>query len=291
MNKQNKELILGIIVVLLGAFFWWFLRYIFYVGNLTIGCWILGGVLFILFGVALCLAMLLINNKTILFGSFVLTAALFFVFFNNELFYYFIAILILMAAFAVANKKIRKEEKVQVNLDFWRIWKRGLPWLITILCLVIALVYYFSPEPAKFQQKEIQISRSNFNLILRPLEGLISKRLPKEIGDLNVEAIQSLNKEQIKDLKNQYNIEVKKGDTIKDVLYKLVNFQLNTASVPYKKFIPFGLAVGLFITLKIISILYVAMVIMLSWLILKILIVLKFVRLEKIQKEVETVKL
>jgi len=291
MQKTHKEIILGAAVVLLGLFSWYFLRYIFYVGNLTIGCWIWGGILFILFGVALCLAMLLIDNRAILFGSFVLTAALFFVFFNNELFYYFIAILILIAAFAVANKKIRKEEEVQVNLDFWRIWKRGLPWLITILCLIIALAYYFSPEPAKFQQKEIQISRNNFNLILRPLEGLISKRLPKEIGDLNVEAIQSLNKEQIKDLKNQYNIEVKKGDTIKDVLYKLVNFQLNSVSGPYKKFIPFGLAVGLFITLKIISILYMAIVIMLSWLILKILIVLKFVRLEKIQKEVETVKL
>lgn len=291
MQKIHKEIILGAAVVLLGLFSWYFLRYIFYVGNLTIGCWILGGILFILFGVTLCLAMLLINNKAILFGSFVLTAALFFVFFNNELFYYFIAILILIAAFAVANKKIRKEEKVQVNLNFWRIWKRGLPWLITILCLVIALAYYFSPEPAKFQQKEIQISRNNFNLILRPLEGLISERLPKEIGDLDVEAIQLLNKEQIKDLKNQYNIEVKKGDTIKDVLYKLVNFQLNSVSGPYKKFVPFGLAVGLFITLKIISILYVAIVIMLSWLILKILIALKFVRLEKIQKEVETVKL
>jgi len=291
MQKIYKEIILGAAVVLLGLFSWYFLRYIFYVGNLTIGCWIWGGILFILFGVVLCLAMLLIDNKAILFGSFVLTAALFFVFFNNELFYYFIAILILIAAFAFANKKIRKEEEVQVNLNFWRIWKRGLPWLITILCLVIVLVYYFSPEPAKFQQKEIQISRSNFNLILRPLEGLISERLPKEIGDLNVEAIQSLNKEQIKDLKNQYNIEVKKGDTIKDVLYKLVNFQLNSVSGPYKKFVPFGLAIGLFITLKIISILYVAIVIMLAWLAIKILIAIKFAKLEKIQKEVETVKL
>ena len=108
---------------------------------------------------------------------------------------------------------------------------------------------------------------------------------------MNVEAIQSLNKEQIKDLKNQYNIEVKKGDTIKDVLYKLVNFQLNSVSGPYKKFVPFGLAIGLFITLKIISILYVAIVIMLAWLAIKILIAIKFAKLEKIQKEVETVKL
>jgi len=51
------------------------------------------------------------------------------------------------------------------------------------------------------------------------------------------------------------------------------------------------LAVGLFITLKIVSILYVAIVIMLSWLAIKILMKFNFVKFEKIQKEVETVSL
>lgn len=291
MKKLHKEIILAITVVLLGFFSWYFLQCIFYVGNLTVGYWIWGIVLFTLLGVALCLAMLLIDNKKILFGSFTLTAASFFVFFNNELFYYFVAILILILMFIVANKKIRKEEKVQVSLDFWRIWKRGLPCLITILCLIIALVYYFSPEPEKFQQKEIQISRNNFNFILKPLEGLILEKLPKEIGDLNAEAIKLLDEEEINDLKNKYNIEVRKDDTIKDVLYKLVNFQFSSGSSPYKKFIPFGLAIGLFFSLKLISLIVVPIIIGLSWLILKLLIVLNFVKIEKETKEVETIKL
>lgn len=291
MKQLHKEIILGCVVVLLGVFCWYFLKYVFYVGGLTTGCWIWGGILFILFGIALCLAMLLIKNKAILFGSIGLISALFFIFFHDEPLYYLVVLLLLFLAFVTATRKITKEEEVQVNLNFWRIWKRGLPILLTALILVISLVYYFSPEPKKFQQKEIYISRSNFDLVLKPLEGLISERLPKEIVNLDDEAIKSLSTEQIRDLKNQYSIEVKKGDTVKNVLHKLVNFQLNSVTGPYKKFIPFGLAVGLFITLKIVSILYVAIVVMLSWLFLKLLIMLKFAKFEKVQKKVETVKL
>jgi len=251
----------------------------------------MGGVLFLLFGIALCLAMLLIKNKAILFGAMGLASVLFFIFFNDEPFYYLIVLILLVLAFITATRKIKREEEVQVSLNFWRIWKRGLPIFLTALILVISMVYYFSPEPKKFQQKEVYISRSNFNLILKPLEDLISERLPQGIPSLDAEAIKSLSSEQINDLQNQYSVEVKKGDTIRDVLYKLVNFQLNSATGPYKKFIPFGLAVGLFITLKIVSILYVAIVIMLSWLFLKLLIMFKFARFEKVQKEVETVVL
>lgn len=291
MQKLYKEIILGAAVVLLGVFCWWFLKYVFYVGGLTAGCWTWGGILFLLFGIAVCLAMLLIDNKAILFGSFGLMFLLFFVFFYDEPFYYLVVLLLLFLAFISATRKIKREEEVQVNLNFWRIWKRGLPIFLTALILVIAMAYYFSPEPKKFQQKDVYISRSNFNLIIKPLEGLISERLPKEIPNLDAEAIKSLNAEQIKDLKNQYSVEVKQGDTVRDVLYRLVNFQLNSATGPYKKFIPFGLAVGLFISLKIVSILYVAIIIMLSWLILKLLIVIKFVKLERIQKQVETIEL
>jgi len=291
MQKIHKEIILGAAVVLSGVFCWWFIRYVFYVGGLTAGCWIWGGILFILFGIVLCLAMLLIKNKVILFGSMGLTSALFFIFFHDEPFWYLIVLILLFLAFVAATRKIKKEEEAQVSLNFWRIWKRGLPLFITALILVIAITYYFSPEPKKFQQKEIYISRSEFDLVLKPLEGLISERLPEEIVNLDAEAVRSLSTEQIKDLENQYNVEIKKGDTVKDVLYKLVNFQLNSVSGPYKKFIPFGLALGLFITLKIASILYVAIVIMLSWLVLRILIVVKFIKFEKVQKKVETVKL
>ncbi|MFZ5559542.1 MAG: hypothetical protein ACOZAL_01980 [Patescibacteria group bacterium] len=291
MKKLNKEIILGTVVALFGGFFWYFLKYVFYVGNLTTGCWIAGGILFLLFGIALCLAMLLIDNKKILFSSFVITLILFGLFFNNEPFYYLIGLIILLISFWIAVKKVRLEERVQVNLNFWRIWKRGLPIFITALCLLISLAYYFSPEPARFLEKEIRIPRNTFNLVIEPLEGLIIERLPEGIASLGVEATKVLTSQQIKELRDKYGIEIKNGETLKDLIYKLVVFQINNLTGPYKKFIPFGLAIGLFIILKIISLVYVAIVIILSWLVLKLLMAIKFIRIAKIQKEVESVSL
>lgn len=291
MSKLQKEVILGFVLLLLGIVSWWFLKYVFYIGNLTLACWIGGIILFIAWGIALCLAMLLIDNKNILYGSFILTLIAFGMFFNNEPFYYLVGLIILFLAFWVGVRRVRKEEKVQVNLDYWRIWKRGLPILITALILLISLVYYFSPNLMNIKQIELKISRSTFDLIIKPLENLIKERLPVEGGSLETEASKVLSQEERQDLESRYGIVIEEKDTIKDVLYKLVNYQLNNVTGPYRKFVPIGLAIGLFIALKIVSLIYVPLVVLLSYLILKLLIVSKFARTEIETKEVETVKL
>jgi len=291
LSKQYKEIILGAAVALLGAIFWWFLKYVFYVGNLTTDCWVWGGILFVLWGIALCLAMLLIKDKRILYGSILLVMGIFGMFFNNEPFYYLVVLAFLFGAFVLASIKVKKEEKVQVNLDYWRIWKRGLPIFITVLCVLISSVYYFSPHPADIAKGEIKIPRKTFDTITTPLESLILARLPKETLSLDANVKEILTDVQMKELKERYNIEITETDTIRDFVYKLMIYQVNDARGPYKKFIPIGLAIALFLALKIVSLFYVAIVIMLSWLALKILIVLKFVKTEIETKEVETVKL
>ncbi len=291
MSKLQKEIILGFVVLVLGVFSWYFLKYVFYVGNLTLNCWIPGIILLIVWGSALALAMLLIDNKNILYGSFILILVAFGMFFNNEPFYYLAALIILFLAFWFGVRKIRKEEKVQVSLDFWRIWKRGLPILITALILLISLAYYFSPKLMETKQFELKISRSAFDLVIKPLESLIKERLPVEEGGLETKADKVLSQEEKQDLERRYEIAIEPEDTVKDVLYKLVNYQVNNFSGPYRRFVPIGLAIGLFIALKIISLIYIPLVILLSYLILKLLMLLKFVKVEIETREVETVKL
>jgi hypothetical protein len=291
MPKKYKEIILGVAVVVLGAISWWFLKYIFYTGNLTASCWAMGGIIFVLWGIALCLAMLLIRDKKILYGSFLVTLGAFGAFFNNEPFYYLIALALLFWAFAVASSRIRREEMVQMKLNFWRIWKRGLPIFITALSLLVALVYYFSPELAKIDKKEIIIPRKTFDMVIRPLETLIIERLPEGISSIDTEANQILKPQEIKELKEKYNIEVKEGETIKDLIYQLTEYQINSSSGPYEKFIPIGLAVGLFLALKLFGFIYIAIIIFLSWLFLRLLVVLKFANIGKEMREMESVKL
>jgi len=251
----------------------------------------MGGIVFVFWGIALGLAMLLIKDKKILYGSFLLTLGIFGMFFNNEPFYYLIALALLFWAFAVASSKIQAEEMVQMKLNFWRIWHRGLPIFITFLCVLIALVYYFSPELAKIEKREIIIPKKTFDIVIRPLETLIIERLPEGISSIDTEAKQILKPQEITELKEKYNIEVREGETIKDLIYQLMQYQLNTSSGPYEKFIPIGLAIALFLALKLIGFFYIAIIILLSWLFLRLLVILKFASIEKEMREMEAVKL
>jgi len=291
MKTLHKQIILGFSVILLGAFFWYFLHYVFYVGHLTAGCWVAGGILFLLWVIALNLAMLLIDDNKILYGSFLVALGTFIMFFNNEPFYYLAGLIVLFVVFVSAVNAIKREEEVQVKLNFWRIWQRGLPRLLTVLFILVALVYYFSPHPAQIAKRKIEIPRATFNTIIKPFESLIAERLPEGINDLDAEATQILTAKEIKELKDKYGIEIKNGDTLKDFIYQLVNYQLNSAPDPYKKFIPIGLAIALFLSLKIVSLIYVPLAILFSWLIMKILLALKFANIKTETKEVETVKL
>lgn len=290
MPRLHKEIILGAAIILLAVFCWYFLKYAFYVGNLSLGCWIIGIILFLLWNIVLCLATLLIKNKLILFSSFVVSLILFFIFFHNEFLYCFIALIILLLCFWFASNRIKKEEEVQVSLNFWRIWKRGLPIFITALCLLISVAYYFSPGTLEIKEAKIKIPRESFNSTIKPLENFIEKRFPQGVS-LDSPANKLITPEQRNDLEKQFGIKITTNDKIRDVLYKIVDYQLNTATTPYRKFVPLGLAIILFITLRIAAIIYIPFLILFSYLVLKLLIAIKFIRIEIEKKEVESVKL
>jgi hypothetical protein len=290
MSKFKKEIVLACFLVLLEFFCWWILKLVFYNHNYFANYWLLVVGIFILFGIVSCLAMLLIKDKRILFGGFVIGILSFFIFFNNKLLYYTVVLALLFLASLSASIKIKKEEDVQVGLDYWRIWKRGLPIFITALILVVSMVYYFSPGLMSQKTTKIIIPEKTIDTILKPLEGLIQEKLPFG-ANLDSDADKILQKTQIEELQTKFGIKIGKQETGRQVLYKIIDNQINNVTGAYQYLIPLGLAVGLFITLKIISILYIAIVIMLSWLTIKILMKFKFVKLEKIQKEVETVTL
>ena len=291
MPKRYKEAILGVTTIILSVFSWWCLKNIFYRENLSLNFWILAFVVFIFWGIALSLAMLLIKDKKILYGSFIVMAGAFGMFFNNEPFYYLIGLVILFCAFIIGAAKIKREEEIQVKLNFYRIWKRGLPIFVTALALLIAMVYYFSPALDKLDKKEIIIPRNTFDMIIAPFESLIKARLPQESPDLNVKAVDFLKPQEISDLKDKYNIVITKDESIRDLLYQFTEYQINSVDAPYEKFIPIGLAITLFLALKFIGLFYVLAVILFTWLFLRLLIVLKFASFNKETKEVETVRL
>ena len=144
MRINYKEVILGITVVLFSFLFWWMLKLAFYDNDSSFGIWALTFGSFVLFGIAICLAMLLIKNKIIYLITFGLMFVLFLIFFNDQMSYYAITFLILFIAYLIAFKNINNNQKEHIKINFWRIWRNGFPLFITALSLLVAAIYYFS---------------------------------------------------------------------------------------------------------------------------------------------------
>lgn len=84
---------------------------------------------------------------------------------------------------------------------------------------------------------------------------------------------------------------ISKEESFFDGLYKVVNQKVKEIAQPYLKYLPIIFGLIFFGTFKFISLFIVWAVYLLSWLLIKILIALKFVKLEKEQREVEVLKL
>jgi len=197
----------------------------------------------------LSLNWLLTKSKAILLITFFFVLVSFLFSFGFKIEY----LAILLAAFFLfyfASERAMNEKESRIKIEVVRILKRGLPFVLTGLALVIATAYYFSPL-ALTGQNEITIPRPLFNKIIDPILDMSTK---------------------------QFGINL----DIKDDLYQQINIEVNKQSQAYKEYLTLGLAMGLFFALKMIGIPFMWLVIFLSWLIFKI---LKAIGAIKIQEQ------
>lgn len=279
MKKLHKEIILAIFIVLFGAISWFLLHQFLYSGN-SITFLILTIFGFLFLGISISLGSLLIDKKIILFSGFALYLLSFFVFFGNanEALYYFVVLVLIFVSLSFYQKRVKREEKTRIKLNFWRIFKRGLPLVFTLICVLVSLAYYFSPTLGGASKLIIKIPEGLFNTGIKPIEGLIQEKLPQGIN-LDSELDKVLSSDQIKDIEKQLGIVIKKGDTGRDILYKFVDSRINNFGGAYKTYIPIALAVGLFLALRIFSIFLIALIALFSYFAVKILISTGFARI------------
>lgn len=352
MSIQQKQIVLGVKIVLFGALSWFFLHQLFYAGiDKTFLILAVLGLLF--WGILICLGSLLIDKRIVLYLAFALSLLSFFIFFRGgeavpgqfrEAFYYFIVLVLIFLALLIYRARVKHEKEARTKLHFWRILKRGLSLTFTLVCLLIALVYYFSPSLGGISEMEFEVPRGIFDVVLKPLSELIQTRLPLYSPDMSIDElltmfsvtvgeeglsglsfepspelyriiqsrgisietldlnqllkdpkIAELLQEEIKkqtdslssdqliqqraEFSDKLGIEIKGGENLNDVLYKLVNAQINAAGGPYKRYIPIALAVGLFFTLRILTIILIPIIILFSIFIIKILIAVGFARI------------
>ncbi len=177
-KERNKRFILCLLVIGVSFLFWWRL-YLFLMGPSLVRL-----VFVTIFAFALLCAsvifMLLIKSLNVFYTTYLISSFSFFAFFQgqgHELKLYIIAILLFFGFFVLGYEFIQHEKKERIHLSYVRIWKRGLPFLIIGLSLVIALVYYFNPL-LKIGQKKIEIPKVFFSTIMQPLKIVFKPIIP-----------------------------------------------------------------------------------------------------------------
>ncbi|MDA2936031.1 hypothetical protein MYX06_02340 [Patescibacteria group bacterium AH-259-L05] len=187
-----KVIIFAFLMFLITVFLWWQLSLFLTKGfadlsHLTyIG---IGWLLFLAFSLAF---LFLVEQRNIVFVTFIFGIESFFLFFVGveklTLGMYGIATLVFLLLVIIAYERMLVEKQERVTMVLRKIWKRGLPFLVLGLSLMIAVTYYFNPL-LKIGQQEIEIPSEVFRILLKPASGLISGILPFYDENMTIDEI------------------------------------------------------------------------------------------------------
>jgi len=246
-NRVTQSVIAGL-ATLISAVSWISLENILSEGN----NWLWPSISFLILLVFLSLNWLFTKSKVVLLITLIFILVSFFFVFSFKIEYLsvlFIALLFfLFGSFQAVNEK-----RVRIKIQVDKILRRGLPSILTGLALIIAAAFYFSPLALQGQD-QIRLPRPIFNIILQPIVKIFEEQIP------------------ISQLSEQFGVDLEGNEEIGDILYQVINQEINKYSQPYKQYLPFGLAIGVFFALKAIGVVLMWLVILLSWLIFKILV-------------------
>jgi len=218
-------LALAIIFSLVG---WFNLRGVLFNGSAFAGVSIVA-LIFLMLGVVLGLVVILFDSLGLLIAAPAASVAGSFLFFGIKPVY--LAIFIVgMGLVVLAAGRGLKQKKAHMKISLAETVKPALGAVFTFLALIISAVIYFSP-PAQGISVEIKVPRPLFNFVL----GSMTSVAPSGLFSSG----QILNKE------------------TEDKFYQAVNNQINFFLQPYKRYLPYGLAVAVFLSLKAVSIIFV----------------------------------
>jgi len=247
-NRVTQSIIIAL-TTLVAAFSWAGLK------SILSGSdnWLWPSIGFLILLIFLCLSLILIKSRSVLLITLIIILISFLFPFGFKLEYLSILFVALLL-FSLGSFMIIKEKKARVKIQIIKTIKHGLPHILTGFALIIAAAYYFSPLAVQ-EQNEIEIPRKVFNIIAQPVID---------------------------------TLELPNSQEFTDILYNTINHEINKRSEAYKGYFPIGFAIGIFFAMKVISIFFMWLILLISWIIFKILISLNAIKIqeESVLKEV-----
>jgi len=248
-NRITQSIVVGL-TTLLAAFSWSGLYNILSGGN----SWLLPSICFLILLVFLSLSLLLLESKSILTISLATILISFFFPFGFKL-EYLIVLTIAFFLLFFGSFRIISEKELRIKLKIFRILKCGLPLILTGLSMIIAIAYFFSPLSIQ-EDNKIEIPRQLFDITIQPIVNILLDK------DISIP-------------------EAPTSEEISDILYTSINQEINKRSEVYKDYFSIGFAIGVFFAVKFISIFFMWLVILISWIIFKILLSLNAIKIQE----------
>lgn len=226
--------------------------------------WILLIIGFTVFLICLCLTWLLTErSKIVLIISF-LVILLSYLFIFNFTVKYLIVSIIVFILFLIATFQAIKEKDENLHISCFKIFKAGLPLIITGFALTLAAAFYGSsyahPGP------DIKIPRQIYNAFISPLIAPIKPQTVQPDG------LKSAFLQANPEILEQFDIKLKGDESAEDIIYLLVNKQITKLLQPFQQYLPLILTIGFFSIVKTIGFILMYIIIFLSWMIFRILV-------------------
>lgn len=173
---------------------------------------------------------------------------------------------------ALASWRADFEKSLRIEFIVGVILRKSLAPFITALALITTLFFYWAPFTQSLEQK-IYVPRPLFDVIVQPtIDLFLQMTLPagQSLKDLPPEAI-------------------RQQTQFLDEMYLSVNEELANAGQAFKKWLPLGVSVSLFFTFKVIGIFLSWLMILLAWIIFRVLLWSKIVKIAKVAAEKEVI--
>ena len=210
---------------------------------------------------------------------------------------YVLALAIAVGIMVVAAKHAIREKSTHLKIQAFDISKPALAMFFTALALIISVTLYFSP-PAQELSVEVKVPRPLFDIILNATMSFFSNQPGSQsnqiaFSPLGISGLPEINPSDINKALGRQKLEMDKifSQEVKDSLYKTVNEQINFFVRSYKRYLPLGFAIAVFLSLKAVSFIFVGLSILLSHLIFAIMKGLKFVTIKKEMTEKEVIEI
>lgn len=223
-----------------------------------------------------------------------------------------LGVTLLLYLFAISQ--IKNEVAISLSFSLRKYLRSGLPIFFTALALMFSVFYFtlFLHSADDYISSLVPkgLFATSLSILQNPIQGLIPGFNPNlTIDEILLSALQSqadgktnigalspqektmLLRQGYDQIKQQFGIRVTGKEKGIDVLYRLANQKIGEFAGPYKRYIPYVAAFGVFLTVKILAWPLYWTTILLSFILVKALIAVKFLKREKTQIEVERLSL